>query len=175
MHARSSSSAVAVLMAAACLVFVAGCVPRPASVGSASTAGTGTATASVGPDGSVPVGPVGPTPSPSFVRPTALPAPTFLAYTVKEHDNLTSIARAFHTTPRSIAYWSRGEHPSLDPESATYDPNRLEVGWVLLLIPDEVFDEDELIDAATPSAMPIPTPAASASAASNPTPGATAG
>ncbi|MGZ8514315.1 MAG: hypothetical protein ACXW4H_04335 [Candidatus Limnocylindrales bacterium] len=174
MHARSSWSAVAVLIVAACLVFVAGCVPRPASVDSSSRAGTGTATASVEPDGSVPVGPVGPTPSPSFVRPTALPAPTFLAYTVKEHDNLTSVARAFHTTPRSIAFWSRGDHPPLDPESATYDPNRLEVGWVLLLIPDEVFDEDELIDA-TPSATPSPTPAASASAASNPTPGATAG
>jgi spore germination protein YaaH len=84
------------------------------------------------------------------VRPTALPAPTFLAYAVKSGDTLTSIAREFHTTPRSIAFWSRGEHPSLDPESASYRPDRLEVGWILLLIPDTVFDEDELLDA-TPS------------------------
>ena len=79
---------------------------------------------------------------PSFVRPTPLPAPTFLTYTVRSGDTLTSIAREFQTTPRSIAFWSRGEHPSLDPESAAYQPNRLEVGWILLLIPDAVVDED---------------------------------
>jgi spore germination protein YaaH len=92
-------------------------------------------------------------PRPSFARPTPLPAPTFLAYTVKSGDTLTSIARIYRTTPRSIAFWSRGEHPSLDPESATYEPDRLEVGWTLLLVPDTVFDEDELMDA-TPSPAP---------------------
>ncbi|MBI3748980.1 MAG: LysM peptidoglycan-binding domain-containing protein [Chloroflexi bacterium] len=95
-------------------------------------------------------GPAGPTPVPSFARPTPLPAPTFLAYAVRAGDTLTSIAREFRTTPRSIAFWSRGEHPSLDPESAAYQPDRLEVGWILRLIPDSVFDEDELMDA-TPS------------------------
>jgi hypothetical protein len=172
MHERSvpSVAAVAIVVGAACLALVSGCVPRPAGIGSPPATGTGSSTVSIEPDLSLPVGPVGPTPSPSFVRPTALPAPTFLAYTVKSHDTLTSIAREFHTTPRSIAFWSRAEHPSLDPESATYQPDRLEVGWILRLIPDAVFDEDELMDA-----PPSPAPGASSSAAASPTPGATAG
>jgi hypothetical protein len=105
------------------------------------------------------------------VRPTPRPAPTFLAYTVKRHDTLTSIARTFHTTPRSIAFWSRAEHPSLDPESPGYDPDRLEVGWLLLVIPDAVFDEDELLDA-TPSpsqAAPADGTAGSMSPSASPT------
>jgi hypothetical protein len=85
---------------------------------------------------------------------------------VRSGDTLTSIAREFHTTPRSIAFWSRGEHPSLDPESPGYRPDRLEVGWLLLVIPDAVFDEDELLDA-TPSPSPAVPPSSS--------PGPTAG
>ena len=99
----------------------------------------------------------GPTPIPSFVRPTPLPAPTFLVYTVRSGDTLTSIARAFQTTPRSIAFWSRGEHPSLDPESTAYNPDRLEIGWILLLVPNAVFDESELPDR-TPAATAAPSP-----------------
>ena len=165
MHERSvpSVAAVAIVVGAACLALVSGCVPRPAGIGSPPATGTGSSTVSIEPDLSLPVGPVGPTPSPSFVRPTALPAPTFLAYTVKSHDTLTSIAREFHTTPRSIAFWSRGQHPSLDPESTAYQPNRIEVGWILLLVPDAVFDEDEL---------PADTPSATASATASATPGA---
>ncbi len=162
--------AIAVLLAAACVPLAAGCVPRPATLGSPSAATTNTSTATIGPSTTTPSGPGEPTPTPSFVRPTLLPAPSFLAYAVKRQDTLTSIAREFRTTPRSIAFWSRGEHPSLDPESATYEPDRLEVGWVLLLIPDAVFDEDELMDA-----TPSPAPGASAGAAPSPTPSAPAG
>jgi len=140
------SRALAMLAVAASVLLVAACVPRPATPASATSAA---ASASAGPS-TAPSGPIGPTPSPSFVRPTPLPAPTFLAYVVRSGDTLTSIARSFHTTPRSIAFWSRVEHPSLDPESAGYRPDRLEVGWTLLLIPDAVFDESELPDA-TPS------------------------
>jgi hypothetical protein len=80
--------------------------------------------------------------SPTFLRPTPSPQPTFLAYVVKSGDSLNSIAKHFHTTGRSIAWWSRGAHPSLDPESPSYDPNRLRVGWVLQVLPDTEVDEN---------------------------------
>jgi hypothetical protein len=146
----------------AAVLFVAACVPRPATLASPSADVTIVAT----PGGTAgPSDHAGPTPIPSFVRPTPLPAPTFLTYTVKIGDTLTSIAQAFRTTPRSIAFWSRGEHPSLDPESPAYQPNRIEVGWLLLLIPDAVFDEDALPDATPTATAPppgtSPSPAAS--------------
>jgi hypothetical protein len=147
----------AVLVAAASVVILTGCVPRPAHPGTpAPTAGSGPSTR-IEAGGSAPENPFGPTPIPSFRRPTPAPAPTFLAYMVQRGDSLTSIARQFRTTPRSIAFWSRGEYPSLDPESAAYRPDRLEVGWLLLVIPDTVFDEDELTDT-TPSPSPVATP-----------------
>jgi|GEM_PF-2801934 hypothetical protein len=147
---------------AAVVLVVAACVPRPTALTSPSDAGTITTAAPSETTAPSETGLTGPTPIPSFVRPTPLPAPTFLAYVVTGGDTLTSIARAYRTTPRSIAFWSRGDHPSLDPESAAYEPNRLEVGWILLLIPDAVFDEDELPDA-TPTATTAPSPAVSPS------------
>lgn len=92
--------------------------------------------------------PASASPSPSFIRPTPNPSPTFLAYQVRAGDTLTSIARLYGTTARSVAYWNRERYPSLDPDSTTYEPNRIEIGWTLLLIPTEVVDEDELPDPA---------------------------
>lgn len=85
----------------------------------------------------------GPTPSPSFVRPTPTPLPTFLNYVVKSGDTLTSIARAHGTTARSIAFWNRTRHPSLDPDAPDYEPDRIKIGWVLRLVPGAEIDEDE--------------------------------
>lgn len=102
--------------------------------------------------------PAGPSPSPSFVRPTPNPSPTFLVYVVRSGDSLTSIARLFGTTARSIAYWNRDRYPSLDPDSEAYRPDRIGLGWTLLLIPTEVVAEDELPD-------PTPTPASTSSTA----------
>ena len=150
-----------VLPVALLAVAAAGCVPRPANLADSSASGSAFATPF--PSEAATIAPGGPTPSPSFTRPTPLPTPTLLPYTVKRGDTLTSIARAFRTTPRSIAFWSRGNHPSLDPESATYRPDRLEVGWVLLLLPDAVFDEDELFDA-------TPEPSTAASVGASPSP-----
>src|SRR5574338_153008 len=87
-----------------------------------------------------------PTPSPSsglptFARPTPSPAATFTTYVVRQGDTLNSIARQFATTARSIAWWNRGTYPSLDPESETYDPDRLEIGWALMLIPGIEVDD----------------------------------
>jgi hypothetical protein len=92
--------------------------------------------------------------SPSFVRPTPTPQPTFLAYVVRSGDTLTSIARAHGTTPRSIAFWNRTQHPSLDPDSPSYAPDRIEVGWVLLLVPNLELDPEDLPP--EPTATPAP-------------------
>ena len=91
--------------------------------------------------------PTGPTPRPSFVPPTPTPEPTFVAYIVKKGDSLNTIAHRFKTTARSIAFWNRASYPSLDPESATYRPNLLKLGWTLFLRPNDVVDEQELPDA----------------------------
>ena len=97
----------------------------------------------------------GPTPSPSFVPPTPTPMPSFLTYRVKRGDSLTSIARQFGTSGRSIAFWNRARYPSLDPDSPSYSPNRIEVGWTLVLIPGVKLNEDDLPEpTSTPSSSP---------------------
>jgi spore germination protein YaaH len=99
-----------------------------------------------------------PSGSPAFVRPTPRPSPTFLVYEVRAGDTLTSIARQFGTTARSIAYWNRSRYPSLDPDSPAYQPGLIETGWLLQLIPTAVVDEDELPEL-MPEASPGATPA----------------
>lgn len=106
---------------------------------------------------------------PTFVRPTPNPSPTFLVHEVRAGESLTSIARLYGTTARSIAYWNRDQYPSVDPDSVDYEPDRIEVGWVLRLIPTEVVDEDELPDP-TPTVAP-----ASASPSPDTTTGASNG
>ncbi len=133
---RPAAPAVALAIA---VIIIAACVPSP--VGRA----TGSPAASVGPPataGPTPA-PSGPTPSPSFVRPTPTPLPTFLNYVVKAGDNLNSIAKAHGTTARSIAFWNRTRHPSLDPDSPDYEPDRIAIGWILQLVPGTQIDEDE--------------------------------
>jgi LysM domain len=86
--------------------------------------------------------PAGPSPVPTFARPTPSPAPTFRTYEVKAGDTLTSIARRFRTDERSIAWWNRGFYPSLDPDSRDYDPNTIRVGWMLVVQPDITVDDE---------------------------------
>jgi LysM domain len=104
--------------------------------------------------------PVGPSTRPSFLYPTPTPLPTFFIYGVRPGDTLTSIAREHGTTGRSIAFWNRSRYPSLDPDSPTYAPNRIEVGWELLLIPDVELDPEELPQpsptVASPAALSSP-------------------
>jgi LysM repeat protein len=88
--------------------------------------------------------PSGPSSRPSFVRPTPTPLPTFLVYTVRPGDTLTSIARLFGTTARSIAFWNRATYPSLDPDSARFSPDAIKAGWNLMLVPDVELDPDDL-------------------------------
>lgn len=117
---------------------VAACVPTPANRPSPTAPGpTPIATPTPVPT------PAGPTPTPSFVRPTPTPLPTFLSYTVKAGDNLVSIARIHGTDVPSLSFWNRTKYPSLDPDSPEYRPNRIEVGWILLLIPNIRVDPEE--------------------------------
>jgi peptidoglycan/xylan/chitin deacetylase (PgdA/CDA1 family) len=77
-----------------------------------------------------------------------------LAYLVKTGDTLTSIARQYETTARSIAFWNRETYPSLDPESGGYDPDRIGVGWTLMLIPGAVYEPGD--GPTSPPASPTP-------------------
>ena len=117
-------------------VTLTGCVPEPTNRIPAGATPTPTATP-------VPT-PAGPTPTPSFVRPTPTPQPTFFSYTVVSGDSLGAIAKRFKTSARSIAYWNRAAYPSLDPESGSYRPDYLKVGWVLVLIPNAEVDPEDL-------------------------------
>jgi LysM domain len=135
-------------------VIVVACIPaafeRPDATVPGPTASPPAAMATTSPPGA--------SGRPSFVRPTPTPQPTFLVYVVKRGDTLTSIALAHRTTARSIAFWNRAQHPSLDPDSPSYSPNRIEVGWVLLLVPDLELDPDELPAEPTPSWSPSASP-----------------
>ena len=104
----------------------------------------------------------------SFIRPTPMPEPTFVSYVVRPGDSLGSIARTFATTARSLAWWNRGTYPSLDPESGAYDPNHIEPGWTLVVIPGIIVDDlhppTPSPGLATPSASAGPSASAAASA-----------
>lgn len=121
---------------------LAACVPEPAFRQSGGSSGLATAT----PEPTQ----AGPTPTSSPVRPTPTPGPSFQSYRVRKGDTLTSIAKKFHTSGKSISYWNRVTYPSLDPESAKYRPDKLEVGWILVVLPNHEVD---------PEALPTLTPA----------------
>ncbi len=84
-----------------------------------------------------------PTPTPTPPPPTPTPAPTFVLYKVESGDTLTSIAKKFKTDAKSISYWSRERHASLDPESLRYAPDRLKVGWTLEILPGQKYEPPE--------------------------------
>ncbi len=128
------------------VVLLAACVPEPTNRAEASGI---VAAATPTPEPT----PAGPTPTPSFVRPTPTPQPTFFVYTVKRGDNLGKIAKQYGTDGRSVAYWNRVAHPSLDPDSDQYRPDYLVVGWTLDLIPNTVVDPENL-----PPGPPTPSP-----------------
>ncbi len=157
---RGARPAVAgILVAILLAILLAACdlspLPVPTATSPQPTTGSTAPGASTG--GSTPV------PRPSFTRPTPTPEPSPLAYAVVAGDTLTSIARRFGTTARSIAFWNRATYPSLDPLSPTYEPDRIEVGWTLSIVPGVVVDEQDL-------PAPSPTPVPSVSIAPGPTP-----
>lgn len=110
--------------------------------------------------------PTEPSPSDgSSPSPTGVASPTPLTYVVAPGDTLSSIARRFSTDVRSLSYWNRDRHPSLDPDSPDYDPNKIVVGWRLLVIPGVV-----LSDAEIPTPRPTTTPAPTLTIPPAPTP-----
>ncbi len=144
----------------ATIVAAAGCLPQNSRGSAAPSSGA----APAGSSGTASQSPAGARATPPFVRPTPTPAPTFLVYTVKTGDSLSSIAHHFGTTGRSIAYWNGATYPSLDPESGQYQPGLLKVGWTLHIIPNVTFDEQTLPE---PSDLIDDTPSESAPDASS--------
>ena len=100
---------------------------------------------------------VRPSPTTGTSTPTPTPGPSFTLHTVRRGDTLTSIARRYDTDGRSIAYWNRDQYPSLDPESPDYDPNGLQRGWVLRVLPGEEYEPPP--DDGETGESPTPTPA----------------
>lgn len=143
------------------VLVVGACAPGP-SASSTPQASGAASSAGPSPSGSTAASPlVSATPTPS---PTPLPSPTPVAWVVQPGDTLTSIARRFDTTARSIAWWNRATYPSLDPTSPDYAPNRIEVGWTLVVLPGQVVDD------ASPPPGPSPTPRPSIVIPPGPTP-----
>jgi hypothetical protein len=130
---------ITVRAAVAIAVVVGACIPATGRSGGATDA-----PASPGAIVTASPSPSGPSSQPSFVRPTPTPLPTFLVYTVRPGDTLTSIARMFRTTARSIAFWNRAAYPSLDPDSPQYAPDSIKAGWNLMLVPDVELDPEDL-------------------------------
>jgi peptidoglycan/xylan/chitin deacetylase (PgdA/CDA1 family) len=85
---------------------------------------------------------------------TPRPSPTPLVYVVRPGDTLTSIATVFGTTARSIAFWNRVTYPTLDPQSVTYAPDRITIGWSLRIWPEAVVDEANLPPGPSPTPLP---------------------
>ena len=97
-----------------------------------------------------------PTPAPTPAGPTPTPAPTFRLHVVARGETLTSIARRYHTTARSIAFWNRTAYPSLDPTLKGYKPDRIAAGWRLQVMPNTVYDESAETEAPSLSPTPLP-------------------
>ncbi len=139
---RPLAAARSTLALVAVAIVMTGCATPAAST---SIAPPASAPGSAAPSGSPAAGADRP------YRPTPAPAPTLTAYVVRVGDTLAELAARFGTTVDSLAYWNRARYPTLDPESRTYAPNRIEIGWRLDYVPGQVVDPENPPPAATPS------------------------
>lgn len=153
MHARNRHPRLAFLLLACLLPATVACVPNPAAPGQSGTGGGIPSPSVTTPEPTL----AGPTPIPSFIRPTPTPLPTFLVYVVAPGDSLEGIGDRFGTSGRSIAWWNRFTYPSLDPLSDDYEPDRIVVGWTLRLVPGLEYDAEEFGE---PSDAPTSDPTA---------------
>lgn len=80
-------------------------------------------------------------------------------YTVVAGDWLSLIAARYDSTSQSLVYWNRQRYPSLDPAQPAYDPNRIEVGWQLIVWPGVVVAYNPPLPTLTPH-PPVPQPTA---------------
>jgi peptidoglycan/xylan/chitin deacetylase (PgdA/CDA1 family) len=156
-----------------------GAAPSPTTTPSASPSasaeptespsGTATPSGSATPSGTATASPTPTTAPTATAAPTATPS-GFITVTVQAGDTLGSIARAHDTTWQSLVYWNRDAHPTLDPQHPSYDPNHLEVGWSLQLIPGVVVPFDAPLPVTPtprPTAAPTPPPSATGTLVSN--------
>ena len=174
MHNRNASRqpvrALVTLVCVAFVVMVVGCTtpgttPSPTEASAAPSTSvtpaptsTPTATPAATPSPTSPPSP-SPTPPPP---PTATPG--YLVYTVVGGDALSLIAARFDTTWQSLVYWNRERYPGLDPAQPGYNPNRIEVGWQLVVWPGFVVAYNQPLPTPTPPSTPPPTAPAAASA-----------
>ena len=107
-----------------------------------------------------------PTPRRTVSLPEATPLPAFTLYTVRGGDSLLSIAARFRTSPLSLSYWNRDRYKSLDPDTTTYAPDRIEVGWRFRLIPGAEVDPEDFLP--LPSESPSDSPGTSPTAIPSP-------
>ena len=184
MHAVDPSRTVRLaVVALTAALLVAGCA-RPAASPSVSerplSSPTPTASVSARPSLDRTPSPTLPLPSASATAtasttpaPTAAPTDAFVVYTVAPGDSLSLIAGRHGTTWQSLVYWNRDRYPTLNPDLPGYDPNRLTIGWQLVVWPGVVVDYRPPLptpslppatpppSARPPSALPAPTPVAS--------------
>lgn len=135
-------------------------VSTPSAIPSASPTPSVEPTATPMPTATVtPTRSPGATPDPT-TTPQPTPTPTaFISYTVRAGDTLGTIATRHETTWQSLVHWNRDAHPTLDPDDARYDPNRLEIGWTLRIQPGVAVPFDAPLPPA-PTAVPTTAPTA---------------
>jgi hypothetical protein len=107
-------------------------------------------------------------PTPRLTAPVPTPEPTFLIYKVKPNDALAAIAKRYRTTIESIGYWNRARYGTLDPESSTYAPDSIKVGWLLRIHPGQTTDADYVDPTKVPSGPESPATSPAASPAASP-------
>jgi LysM domain len=96
--------------------------------------------------------------------------PSFFVYTVRPADSLLSIAHRYRTSALSIGFWNRDRYPTLDPDSTGYEPDAIQVGWHLQLIPDTTFDGNDSGGGGDPNASPDTSDPPSAAPSDSPAP-----
>ena len=97
------------------------------------------------------------TATPSPRPPTPSPTPAFVTYTVVPGDSLSLIAGRYDTTWQSLVYWNKDRYPPLNPAAPGYDPNRIEIGWQLIVWPGVAVAYNPPLPTPTPR-PPTPTP-----------------
>lgn len=109
-----------------------------------------------------------PIPQPSSGPPTQTPAPRSVTHTVLAGDTLSLIAARYDTTWQSLVYWNQDRYPTLEPEQSGYDPNRIEVGWQLIVWPGvSVAYDAPLLTPTPPLATLTPLPSSASTAVWN--------
>jgi len=132
-----------VLLVAACQLATPTASPAPTEVATTSPTATASPPASA-------VSSPSPSPSPN--------ESAFVSHSVVAGDTLFGIARAYDSTWQSIVFWNKDRYASLDPDDPSYDPGRIEIGWVLLVQPGVVVQYEPGPGAtARPTAEPTPT------------------